>query len=253
MNMQEMCSRTYKVTLILCALLVLFPALSATAATQRVYEYNENGRLVTMYTTTQKTTYLYDRNGNLYSKKVEQGEYSSIVNPAPQPTLTPEPTPEPAPVPVPTPESTPDPTLVPPSVPTPAKAGLPIQYYMDTFWASSVPSAKGGLTFSGWYLDPVGIQRIDVYIDGVYHGRAYMGGSREDVYKAYPDYNNHVSGIYIDNINITTDGTAYTSKNKKGKYELVPGYRLHEVEVKIINKSNVVTSVSRTITAPTSS
>ncbi len=230
-------------------MLVLFPALSANAATQRMYEYNENGRLVTMYTATQKTTYLYDRNGNLYSKKVEQGEYSSILNPAIQPIPTPAPTPAPAPI----PEPTPDPTLVPPPVPIPAKAGLPIKYYMDTFWASSVPSAKGGFTFSGWYLDPAGIQRIDVYIDGVYHGRAYMGGSREDVYKAYPDYNNHVSGIYIGNINITTDGTAYTSKNKKGKYELVPGYRLHQVEVKIINKSNVVTSVSSNIAAPTSS
>ncbi|WP_411347186.1 hypothetical protein [Paenibacillus sp. WLX2291] len=105
---------------------------------------------------------------------------------------------------------------------------------------------------SGWYLDPVGIQRIDVYVDDVYHGRAYMGRSREDVYNAYPDYNNHVSGFYADNINITTDGTPYYSKNKKGKNQLVPGYRLHTVEIKIINKSNVVTSYSRMIGAPIS-
>ncbi len=243
-----------KIMLLLCISLVLIPVLSAAAATQRVYQYNENGRLTVMYTATQKTTYSYDKNGNLVSKQVEQGDYSSVVNPtAPAPTPTPTPEPTPAPTPTPAPEPAPDPTLVPPPVPVPTKSGLPTKYSMDTFWASTSKAANGGVTFSGWYLDPVGIQRVDVYVDGVYHGRAYMGGSREDVYKVYPEYNNHVSGFSVDNIDIKTIGRQYTSKNKKGKYELVVGFREHTVEVQIINKANVVTSFSRVIATPSSS
>ncbi len=238
-----------KIMLLLCISLVLIPVLSAAAATQRVYQYNENGRLTVMYTATQKTTYSYDKNGNLVSKQVEQGDYSSVVNPtAPAPTPTPEPTPAPTPTPVPEPVT--DLTLLPPPVPTPAKAGLPIKYSIDTLWASTSKSANGGVTLSGWYLDPVGIQRIDVYVDGVYHGRAYMGESREDVYQVYPEYNNHVSGFYVGNIDITTTGTVLKSRNKKGKNEVVPGYFQHNVEVKIINKTNLITSFSRTITTP---
>ncbi|MFD1884318.1 hypothetical protein ACFSC9_02165, partial [Paenibacillus wenxiniae] len=124
-----------KIMLLLCVWLVLIPVLSAAAATQRVYQYNENGRLAVMYTATQKTTYAYDKNGNLISKQVEQGDYNSVVNPnAPTPTPAPEPTPEPtpAPTPTPTPEPAPDPTLVPPPVPTPAVQGLDIVLTVDS-------------------------------------------------------------------------------------------------------------------------
>ncbi len=235
-----------KIMLLLCISLVLIPVLSAAAATQRVYQYNENGRLTVMYTATQKTTYSYDKNGNLVSKQVEQGDYNSVVNPtAPAPTPTPEPTPAPTPTPVPEPVT--DPTLIPPPVPTPAKAGLKIMYTLDSTTQSSVASAKGGLAFWGWYLDPVGIQRIDVYIDGVFHGRAYMGASREDVYKVYPDYNNHVSGFYVNNINITTDGTPYTKKNKKGKREVIPGEFVHGVTLKVVNRANVTTEIGSSV------
>lgn len=223
-----------KIMLLLCISLVLIPVLSAAAATQRVYQYNENGRLTVMYTATQKTTYSYDKNGNLVSKQVEQGDYSSVVNPtAPAPTPTPEPTPAPTPTPV--PEPAPDPTLVPPPVPTPAAQGLNIVFTVDS--PSVEPTEP--LTIAGWYLDPVGIQRIQVYVDDIFMGNAVMGISREDVYKAYPSYNNHISGFQMKiDQTIQTSGTPYTKKNKKNKKEVVPGKFYHKFKIVFINRNN---------------
>ncbi len=230
-----------KIMLLLCISLVLIPVLSAAAATQRVYQYNENGRLTVMYTATQKTTYSYDKNGNLVSKQVEQGDYSSVVNPtAPAPTPTPTPTPEPTPTPVPEPAS--DPSVVPPPVPVPAKSGLPVRYYVDKLWQGPVASKNGTIVVQGWYLDPVGVQKIEIYVDGVYHGRINMGGSREDVYQAYPDYNNHVAGFYASAVEVQTTGTPYAHKNKKGKREILPGQFEHDVRVTVTNRANVVTT-----------
>jgi len=62
--------------------LVFSSALTASAASTRVYEYDVNGRLTTTYTATQKVTYIYDKNGNLLNKKVEKGNYSANLNAA---------------------------------------------------------------------------------------------------------------------------------------------------------------------------
>ncbi|WPP42423.1 hypothetical protein SK066_05580 [Paenibacillus hunanensis] len=70
-----------------------------------------------MYTATQKTTYSYGKNGNLVSKQVEQGNYSSVVN---------------LPAPTPAPEPVTDPTSISPPVSTPAKAGVRIMYTLDS-------------------------------------------------------------------------------------------------------------------------
>lgn len=243
-------SLSKKVIVLLCVFLVVMPVVSATAATKRVYEYNENGRLTTVYTATQKITYSYDKNGNLFRKQVEQGDYSSIVNPAtpvPEPTA---PAPEPIPVPIPTPvpEPTPDPSVVPPSVPIPAKAGLPIQVVLDQVTQDSAKSTYGTISLYGWYLDPVGIQKVEIYIDDVYHGLANMGGSREDVYQAFPDYNNHVAGYYASHIEITTPGAPHKKENNKGKKVSVPGQFNHGVVLWITNKNNVVTKVGKSLT-----
>ncbi|MEW4370832.1 RHS repeat domain-containing protein [Paenibacillus kandeliae] len=75
-------SISQKIIILVCATMLVLPSLSASAATKRVYEYNVNGRLITMYTATQKTTYSYDKNGNLFRKQIEKGDYSSIITAA---------------------------------------------------------------------------------------------------------------------------------------------------------------------------
>lgn len=67
-----------KFAVVLFSVSILFSAaLTASAASTRVYEYDINGRLTTTYTATQKVTYSYDKNGNLLNKKVEKGNYSA--------------------------------------------------------------------------------------------------------------------------------------------------------------------------------
>ena len=67
--------------ILLFSLSVVFSStLIASAASTRVYEYDINGRLITTYTATQKVTYIYDKNGNLISKKVEKGNYNANLN-----------------------------------------------------------------------------------------------------------------------------------------------------------------------------
>jgi len=60
------------------------------------------------------------------------------------------------------------------------------------------PSANNELsnsiTVRGWALDQAGIRRIEVLIDGVKKGEAYYGLTRNDVYSAYPQYNESNSG-----------------------------------------------------------
>ncbi|MFD1887506.1 hypothetical protein, partial [Paenibacillus wenxiniae] len=134
------------------------------------------------------------------------------------------------------PEPAPDPTLVPPPVPTPAVQGLDIVLTVD----SPTVEPTEPLVVAGWYLDPVGIQRIQVYVDDVFMGNAAMGVSREDVYKAYPSYNNHIAGFQMNmNQTIQTSGTPYTKKNKKkNRSEVVPGKFNHKFKIVFTNRNN---------------
>lgn len=219
----------------------------AADAAKRIYEYDADGRLTTIYSRDEKVTLSYDDNGNMINKSVEKGDYSSITNPAP-----PAPPPAPTPTPAPTPAPPPDPSVVPPPVPVPAKANLSTMIMLDQVTQVSAQS-NGTITLYGWYLDPVGIQKVEVYIDGVYHGRANMGGSREDVYKVYPAYNNHVAGYSTGNIEIKTEGGPRKKENNKGKKVVVPGQFNHLIEIQITNKANVVTKTSIIFTAVLSS
>ncbi|MCM3763521.1 Ig-like domain-containing protein [Neobacillus niacini] len=55
---------------------------------------------------------------------------------------------------------------------------------------------NGTHQLSGWFLDASGVAKIEVLVDGNVDGQAEYGGSRPDVQKAYPQYNNGNSGFY---------------------------------------------------------
>lgn len=238
--------RKIALSVLLISSLTLSFASTTWAAASKIYEYDINGRLSTTYTTTEKTTFTYDANGNLLRKQVEKGDYSSQVNPQ-APVVTPEPTPTPVPQPEP-PPTLPipgiDPSIVPPPVPVPTKSGLPSKLILDSPQLSLTSKT---LDLYGWYLDPEGIAKAEVYVDGVYYGRANMGGSREDVYQAFPEYNNHVAGYYINQLTVTTQGIQYRKKNNKDKKVDVPGAFIHEFKVIVTNKKGVMKETSRGI------
>lgn len=49
----------------------------------------------------------------------------------------------------------------------------------------------------GWILDDSGIAEVNIYVDGIWKGRAVYGDLREDVYQVYPQYNNQQSGFHF--------------------------------------------------------
>jgi hypothetical protein len=63
------------------------------------------------------------------------------------------------------------------------------------------------LRISGWILEQNGVEQLNVYIDGNFVGQAEYGLHRNDVYNAYPYYNNHYAGYYYDlDIELLTNG-----------------------------------------------
>ncbi|HEX3031301.1 MAG TPA: Ig-like domain-containing protein, partial [Bacillota bacterium] len=55
---------------------------------------------------------------------------------------------------------------------------------------------KGTFNVYGWFLDETNINKVEVYLDGRLLSTAQLGDVREDVYKAYPLYNNHNAGFH---------------------------------------------------------
>ncbi len=218
-----------RIIVLLCLSLIIVPTYSVFAATPYVYEYDESGRLTIMYTATEKTVYEYDKNGNLSRSKVEAGDYSSIVNDAT------------------------DPSLNPPVVNIPSEANLPTKYTVDQVKATVLSSNRSGIDIWGWYLDPAGLKRIDIYIDGEIAGRAMMGDKREDVYQAYPAYNNHMSGFHTGNIPIVSTGVPHQKQYANGTKEVIPGQIDHAVEIQMINRANQVTTYKTKVTIESTS
>jgi hypothetical protein len=56
-------------------------------------------------------------------------------------------------------------------------------------------TVSGSYRVSGWFLDPKGVSRIEIFVDGVSVGDAVYGSQRLDVAKAYTAYNNPNSGF----------------------------------------------------------
>ncbi|MGV7114739.1 hypothetical protein [Paenibacillus kyungheensis] len=238
--------RKIALSALLISSLTLSFASTTWAAASKIYEYDINGRLSTTYTTTEKTTFTYDANGNLLRKQVEKGDYSSKVNPQ-APVVTPEPTPTPVPQPEPTPPPVPvfDPSVTPPPVPVPSNPNLEVIYQFDE---ASYNNQTKLIHIHGWYLDPIGIAKVEIYVNGNYVGLARMGEAREDVYKVYPGYNNHVSGFAKDQIPVLGEGTQHRKKNKKkDKWEVVPGSFDHNIRLVIYNKNGKTVDVNKVL------
>ncbi|WP_416235603.1 hypothetical protein [Paenibacillus sp. SGZ-1009] len=175
--------------------------------------------MTTMSTGDQKTTYTYDKNGNVVSQ--HQAEPTDSSNST----------------------SSTDPTLIPPPVSVPTQSGLPTRYWVDQVEQATVSTTCGGIRISGWYLNPAGIQKIEIYVDGVFRGRAYMGDRREDVYHVFPAYNNHIAGFHAENLGCTTK----EFQNADGTKSVQTGTFDQQVNIRMIDRANQVTTYTRTI------
>jgi beta-N-acetylglucosaminidase len=82
---------------------------------------------------------------------------------------------------------------------------LPGKGYIDT--PSQSVSLKGDADVSGWFLDGSGVSKVEVLVDGRVIGQAQYGSIRNDVLRAYPDYQNGDSGFeYALNTRYFTNG-----------------------------------------------
>jgi N-acetylmuramoyl-L-alanine amidase len=79
-----------------------------------------------------------------------------------------------------------------------------IQGYMDNPVFGS--TLRGTVNVSGWLLDIIGVNKIEVLVDNTVAGQAAYGDARPDVQKAYPDFNNGNAGYHF-----ALDTTQYTS------------------------------------------
>jgi len=65
---------------------------------------------------------------------------------------------------------------------------------------SKLESIKDGMSvmfeqsITGWAVSEDGIDRVEIFIDGKYHGKASYGLARSDIYRKYPQYKNSRSG-----------------------------------------------------------
>lgn len=67
---------------------------------------------------------------------------------------------------------------------------------------------QGIYNVKGWYLDPAGVSKVEVFVDDKLHGLASYGVPRPDVMEKYPDYQNTNAGFeYALDSSLLTDGT----------------------------------------------
>ena len=70
-----------------------------------------------------------------------------------------------------------------------------IKGYMDN--PVSGTTLTGTHNLSGWFLDGSGVAKIEVLVDGTVAGQAAYGDARDDVQKAFPQYNNRNAGYHF--------------------------------------------------------
>jgi beta-N-acetylglucosaminidase len=81
----------------------------------------------------------------------------------------------------------------------------PVRGYGES--PSNGSTVKGDTVVGGWFLDPSGVAKIEIFVDGQSVGTAQYGLSRTDVAKAYPEYENANSGFkYTLNTRSLTNG-----------------------------------------------
>ncbi|MED4228045.1 C39 family peptidase [Neobacillus cucumis] len=101
---------------------------------------------------------------------------------------------------------------------------------------------KGQYNVKGWYLDPNGVSKVEVLVDGKVVGQAYYGDSRPDVKNAYPSYNNANAGYHytLDTTKLA-DGTHTITVRETSKNGLVST---------LPNKSFVISNIRGNLDQP---
>ncbi|MED1946116.1 MULTISPECIES: S8 family serine peptidase [Brevibacillus] len=83
----------------------------------------------------------------------------------------------------------------------------------------------GASLIKGWYLDPAGVSKIEVHVDGKLVGEALYGQPRPDIAQAYPAYQNATSGFqfFLDTAQITEGQHTVTvmAVNQEGKEQVL--------------------------------
>ncbi|TKI56497.1 peptidase S8 [Brevibacillus antibioticus] len=83
----------------------------------------------------------------------------------------------------------------------------------------------GAALIRGWYLDPAGLAKIEVHVDGKVVGEALYGQPRPDIAQAYPAYQNATSGFqyFLDTTQIMEGKRAITvmAVNQEGKEQVL--------------------------------
>jgi beta-N-acetylglucosaminidase len=102
--------------------------------------------------------------------------------------------------------------------------------YMDS--PASNSTVKGDIDVSGWFLDPSGVAKVEVLVDGNVVGAAQYGLPRSDVGNAYPEYQNPNSGYkYILNTRTLTNGQHTIAVRETGNSGLVTNLQMVKVNV----------------------
>ncbi len=87
-------------------------------------------------------------------------------------------------------------------VAAPARAGAPdpdaIKFFLDAPACKdgmAIETVRGFLTLNGWAFGRDGIDRIDVFVDGIAQGRAHHGIRREDLRASFPGHDTLRAGF----------------------------------------------------------
>ncbi|WP_064200875.1 S8 family serine peptidase [Brevibacillus brevis] len=96
-------------------------------------------------------------------------------------------------------------------------------------WEVESPADHSTMTgvslMKGWYLDPAGVAKIAVHVDGKLVGEALYGQSRPDIAQAYPAYQNATSGFqyFLDTTQMTEGQHTITviAVNQEGKEQVL--------------------------------
>jgi hypothetical protein len=89
---------------------------------------------------------------------------------------------------------------------------------------------SGVANLRGWAVSSAGIDRVELFVDGVYKTKIPIGGSRADVEKSYPDY----------------PDSRYSGFSMAYAYGLI-GNGTHNILVRVIDKDNTTQDATATI------
>lgn len=77
-------------------------------------------------------------------------------------------------------------------------------------------NAGGGiLQLTGWALDDDGVERVEIFVDGVIYNKAHYGQNSpflEGLYPGYPDTSQGVFGIHLDSTRYSNDLHTFTAR-----------------------------------------